>query len=418
MADEYLGVLLKTYGAAYIKGPKWCGKSTTAGKYARSSVCMQDKESQERSKVLARNSPAIFLKGDTPRLIDEWQSVPFICDFVRSEVEGRGESGQFLLTSSVESDDEDHGCECDGGRCIVQMVLRTMSLFESKDSTGEVSLKQLFDGRDFEAKVSDLSLEDYSYLICRGGWPSAVVQDEKDQALRQVRDYYSSFIGEEFQNLRRKKRGTKKISAVMAGYARNIATNASIAKMCRNIFADRKKSIDLDTVRDYLRDLAALFLREESPAWVPGLRSRTTVNRSPVRHFIDPSIGCAALDLRPDDMIGDLETMRRFFVSMAVRDLRIYAEMFRGHVYHYRDGDGLEADAVIGTNDGRWAAIEVELRDSDRIEEGAKHLLRLKDKVRSDRHQEPEFLMVVTATDYAYRREDGVFVVPLGCLGP
>ena len=151
---------------------------------------------------------------------------------------------------------------------------------------------------------------------------------------------------------------------------------------------------------------------------VPGLRSRTTVNRSSVRHFIDPSIGCAALDLRPDDMIGDLETMRRFFVSMAVRDLRIYAEMFRGHVYHYRDGDGLEADAVIGTNDGRWAAIEVELRDSDRIEEGAKHLLRLKDKVRSDRHQEPEFLMVVTATDYAYRREDGVFVVPLGCLGP
>ena len=170
------------------------------------------------------------------------------------------------------------------------MVLRTMSLFESKDSTGEVSLKQLFDGRDFEAKVSDLSLEDYSYLICRGGWPSAVVQDEKDQALRQVRDYYSSFIGEEFQNLRRKKRGTKKISAVMAGYARNIATNASIAKMCRNIFADRKKSIDEDTVRDYLRDLDALFLREESPAWVPGLRSRTTVNRSPVRHFIDPSI--------------------------------------------------------------------------------------------------------------------------------
>lgn len=419
LADEHLEFLLKTSGAVYIKGPKWCGKSTTAKKHAKSCVYMQDKMTQDQSKALAKNSPSIFLKGDTPRLIDEWQSIPFIWDSIRFEIDQRNKFGQFLLTGSVVPNDEDNEeREHSGAGRIVPMVLRTMSLFESKDSTGEVSLKQLFDGKDFEAKVSDLSLEDYSYLICRGGWPTAVVHSEKDTALQQVRNYYSVLISEDFQRMRKKKRGTEKISAVMMSYARNTATNASIATICRDISVAGEKKIDEDTVRDYLYDLDALFVKEELPAWNPNLRSKTTVNCSPVRHFIDPSIGCAALDIWPEDLINDLETMGLFFESMVIRDLRIYAERFRGHVYHYRDGDGLEADAVIRTNDGRWAAIEVKLCDSDRIEEGAKHLLELKDKVRLDRHQEPEFLMVVTATNYAYRREDGVFVVPLGCLGP
>ncbi|MCQ2078631.1 MAG: DUF4143 domain-containing protein [archaeon] len=420
LADKRLNFLLSSCGAVYVKGPKWCGKSTTAEQQAKSTVYMQDKEKQAQYVALARNAPHIFLSGETPRLIDEWQSISFIWDSIRFEVDQRNEFGQFILTgSTVPNLDEKKEYEHSGAGRIVPMILRTMSLYESRDSNGKVSLSNLFQGIAFEgAAESNQDLADYAYLICRGGWPLAVIQMNDRVALQQVRNYYQVLIQEDFQRLKKKKRGTLKINSLLKSYSRNVSSQCSISTLRNDLRNHGDSDMDDDTIYAYLEDLESLYVIEELPAWNVNIRSKAAVHSADTRHFIDPSIGCAALDVWPEDLINDLNTMGCFFESLVVRDLRVYAEALGGTLYHYRDSDGLEADAVIKLENGKWAAIEVKLCDQARIDEGAAHLIALRDKVESKYIGEPEFLMVVTATTMAYRRADGVYVVPLGCLGP
>lgn len=417
IADERLAFLLSSCGAVHIKGPKWCGKSTTAEKQSNSVVYLQDRGSQDQNIMLARNAPELFLKGDVPKLIDEWQTIPFIWDSVRFEVDKRGEFGQFILTgSSVPPDDSDIGHS--GAGRIVPMIMRTMSLYESGESDGSISLSKLFNSLPQSPSESRLSLEDYSYLICRGGWPMAATQTDRRIALQQAKNYYSVLVDEDIQRLGKIKRNGMKIRSVLRSYARNVASNASFKTIRDDILEHSESTIDRDTVAKYIDDLEKLYVVEELPAWCPNLRNKATVNTSDTRHFVDPSIGCAALDINPPDLISDLNTMGLYFESLAVRDLRVYSEKIGGSVFHYRDSDGLEADAIIKLADGRWAALEMKLCDSERIDEGAKHLIKLKDSIDTEKHRQPEFLMVVSATNYAYQRPDGVWVVPLGCLGP
>lgn len=420
LADKRLKFLLSSCGAVYIKGPKWCGKSTTAEQQSKSMVYMQDKEKQEQNIALAKNSPSLFLAGKTPKLIDEWQKISFIWDSVRFEIDKRKLFGQFILTGSTtpNPDDEKEYDHSGAGR-IVPLTLRTMSLYESGESSGSVSLSKLFSGEHIElVEESKLTLEDYAYLICRGGWPLAVIQKDRDIALQQVRNYFDILVEEDFQRLKKKKRGTVNISALLRSYSRNVASQSSNATIRSDMKNHGDANLDEDTIRAYIDDLERLFVIEELPAWNVNLRSKASVHSTNTRHYIDPSIGCAALDIWPNNLLNDLNTMGLFFESMVVRDLRVYSEYISGTVYHYRDSDGLESDAVIKLKNGKWAAVEVKLRDYDRINEGAEHLLKLKDKVDQTYLKEPEFLMVVTAGGMAYRRSDGVYVVPLGCLGP
>ena len=416
IADERLAFLLSSCGAVHIKGPKWCGKSTTAEKQSKSVVYLQDPSNNNQNIALARNAPRLFLKGETPRLIDEWQVVPTIWDSVRFEIDQRGDHGQFILTgSSVPPEDSD--IKHSGAGRIVPMVMRTMSLFESGDSSGSISIAKLFDGSSQDATESELDLENYSYLICRGGWPAAVVEPNKNISLQQSKNYYSVLVDEDIQRLGKIKRNGVKIKSVLRSYARNTASSASFNTIRNDILEHSESTVDRDTIARYIEDLERLYVVEELPAWCPNLRSKTAVSSSNTRHFIDPSIGCAALDISPPDLISDLNTMGLFFESMAVRDLRVYSEILGGHVFHYRDSSGLEADAVIKLDNGKWAAVEMKLCDSERIEEGANNLLKLKDSV-DTKLGPPAFLMVLTATRYAYQRPDGVWIVPLGCLGP
>ena len=416
IADNTLTFLLSSCGAVLIKGPKWSGKSTMAERVAKSSVYMQNPAQREQNTSLARNDPEFFLDREPPMLIDEWQTIPFIWDSVRYEVDRRQDMGQFILTGSstpLDADSDERGHS--GAGRIVPMILRTMTLFESGDSNGKVSLRSLFDNEKVSSS-STISLERYAYLICRGGWPMAVIQKDERIALQQVRNYYSVLTEEDFQRMRKKTRSAVNAKALMRSYARNVATPAPMATIRKDMIEHGDPSLDIGTVASYIDDLSKLFTIEELESWNPNLRSKVAISTANVRHFSDPSIGCAALGISPADLINDLNTMGLFFESMAVRDLRVYAEALNGHIQHYRDSDGLEADAVIRLDDGRWGAVEVKLRDMERIEEGASNLKKLRDKVLIDRP--PSFLAVITATDIAYRREDGVYVVPLGCLGP
>lgn len=413
IADDILDFKLRTCGAVLIRGPKWCGKSTTAEQKARSKVYMQDMTQRNQNIELAKNAPDLFLKGDTPKLIDEWQIIPFIWDQIRFEIDHRNELGQFILTGSAMP--QEGGYEHSGIGRIVPITMRTMSLYESRDSVGTVSLSDLFANKEFKASKCDLDLKDYAYLLCRGGWPQAIGLEE-DAALEQIYNFYQGLVYDDINRLFKKAKNPERIKLFMKSYSRAISSSMSNSEIKKDMLVNDASSLDEDTIASYLNALNKLYIIEELPAWNPNLRSKTVIRTSNTRHFVDPSIACAVLGLGPDDLINDLNTFGLLFESMCVRDLRIFSEKLNGQVYHYRDKKGLEADAIIHLRNGNWAAVEVKLRSQDSIEEGAKHLKELAEKIDIDKMKRPSFLMVLTASDYAYQREDGVYVVPIGCL--
>ena len=416
VADGVLSFKLRSCGAVQIKGPKWCGKSTTAEQAAGSAAYLQGRYSSGQQVELARNAPELFLAGETPRLVDEWQIVPFIWDAIRFEVDHRGENGQFILTGSATPlDDKGDEREHSGIGRITPMTMRPMTLWESEDGTGGVSLTALFREEGLQPAQCELTLTDYARLTCRGGWPSVLGADE-EVALEQAYIFYDGLVNEDINRVFKNTHNPERIRRVLRALARATASQTSLRELRKDMLANESATLSEETVAAYVNALERLYVVENLKAWNPNLRSKTAVRSSNTRHFVDPSIGCAALGIGPADLIADLKTFGLFFESLCVRDLRVYAEALRGEVRHYRDARGLEADAIIHLRDGSWGAVEVKLGSLEAIELGAAHLKKLAASVDVSRMKPPSFLMVLTATQYAYQREDGVCVVPLGCL--
>ncbi|SPT67883.1 Uncharacterised protein [Anaerobiospirillum thomasii] len=413
IADRVLQAQLEASGAVLIEGPKWCGKTRTALENSKSHLFMQDPDKAISYLKAADTKPSLLLKGDTPRLLDEWQTAPVLWDAVRFMVDQRGKSGQFILTGSAVP--KDNVVQHTGTGRISRLLMRPMSLYESMESTGSVSLKALFDGETEIDNFSTLTVEQIAFAIVRGGWPASIGKSEKI-ALRHAIDYVEAIINADVSRVDGIEKNPVRVRALLRSLSRNISTLATIRTIHDDIaMGDADESISEKTISQYLRALDRIFVTENLPAWNPALRSKTAIRTSPKRQFVDPSIASAVMRLTPSRLLEDFNYFGFLFESLCDRDLRIYAEAIDGQVFHYRDGSGLEADAVIALNDGRWAAVEVKL-GSKEIEDAALHLLELKNKVNTKKMREPSFLMILTGSEIAYRREDGVYVVPLGCL--
>ena len=413
IADRVLQERLAASGAVLIEGPKWCGKTRTALENSKSHLFMQDPDKTISYLKAADTKPSLLLKGDTPRLLDEWQTAPVLWDAVRFMVDQRGKSGQFILTGSAVP--KDNVVQHTGTGRISRLLMRPMSLYESMESNGSVSLKALFDGETEIDNFSTLTIEQIAFAIVRGGWPASIGESEKI-ALRHAIDYVEAIINADVSRVDGIEKNPVRVRALLRSLSRNISTLATIRTIHDDIaMGDADESISEKTISQYLGALDRIFVTENLPAWNPALRSKTAIRTSPKRQFVDPSIAAAVMRLTPSRLLEDFNYFGFLFESLCDRDLRIYAEAIDGQVFHYRDGSGLEADAVIALNDGRWAAVEVKL-GSKEIEDAAVHLLELKNKVNTEKMREPSFLMILTGTEIAYRREDGVYVVPLGCL--
>lgn len=413
IADRVLQERLAASGAVLIEGPKWCGKTRTALENSKSHLFMQDPDKAISYLKAADTKPSLLLKCDTPRLLDEWQTAPVLWDAVRFMVDQRGKSGQFILTGSAVP--KDNVVQHTGTGRISRLLMRPMSLYESMESNGSVSLKALFDGETEIDNFSTLTIEQIAFAIVRGGWPASIGESEKI-ALRHAIDYVEAIINADVSRVDGIEKNPVRVRALLRSLSRNISTLATIRTIHDDIaMGDADESISEKTISQYLGALDRIFVTENLPAWNPALRSKTAIRTSPKRQFVDPSIAAAVMRLTPSRLLEDFNYFGFLFESLCDRDLRIYAEAIDGQVFHYRDGSGLEADAVIALNDGRWAAVEVKL-GSKEIEDAAVHLLELKNKVNTEKMREPSFLMILTGTEIAYRREDGVYVVPLGCL--
>ena len=414
VSDKVLMEHLEAKGAVLIEGAKWCGKTTSAKHIANSFIEMDRPDMTEQYQQMARIKPSNLLEGETPHLIDEWQIAPNIWNAVRYEVDRRGEFGQFILTGSSVPAKLEESTHTGTGR-IVRMRMRTMSLYESGDSNGKVSLKDLFDGYEISAS-DDHGIDEIAFLICRGGWPAALDRSEK-VALKQAFDYYDAVVNDDISRVDGLKRDPERTKRIMKSYARNVATQVSLETIRADVISNDIETFDKESLYGYLNALKSIFVIEDSPAWNPNLRSKTAIRTSDTRYFVDPSIAVAALGLGPGDLINDLELMGLIFENLCVRDLRIYADALDGSVYHYRDKTGLECDAVIHLRNGSYGLIEVKLGGDALINEGAANLLRLSEKIDTDKMEKPAFLMVLCGVaPFAYRREDGVFVVPISCL--
>ena len=414
IADSILQKKLKAKGAVLIEGPKWCGKTTTAEQISKSILYMANPENKEQNLMLADINPSLLLKGDVPRLIDEWQIAPKLWDAVRFEVDHRKSEGQFILTGSSVPADNSLIMHTGTGRFSF-LLMRPMSLYESLESNGTVSLEDLFASKEISG-VNNLSLEDIAYLCCRGGWPRSVSM-EKDIALEQAFDYYDAVVSSDISRVDGVKRESIRVKNLMRSYARNIGSQASIETLRNDIVNNDSFSLDSDTVFSYINALKKIFVIEDVPAWNPNLRSKTAIRSSDTRYFIDPSIATASLGIGPSDLINDLNTFGLVFENLCVRDLRVYAESINGSLYHYRDSSSLECDAVIHLRNGDYGLIEIKLGGDMLIEEGATNLIKLKDKLDTTKMKRPSFLMILTATgNYAYKRKDDICVVPIGCL--
>lgn len=416
IADSVLANDLATIGAVEIAGPKWCGKTTTALKMAKSHVFISATDSGSQDVAFAKAAPRAFLQREAPFLIDEWQLIPFIWDSVRNEVDARGgEPGQFILTGSAVPP-PDHARQHSGAGRVGRYFMRPMSLFESLDSNGSVSLSALFAGESPGARC-EKELRDYAALTCRGGWPGTVGVSER-RAERLMEMFYEKLVSSDISRVDGVRRSEDIASNVMKAFSRVIATQASVQTLKTDIAANTSSKTDRKTVTDYVNALRKLYVIEDLPAWSPCLNVRTTIRTSDTRHFVDPSLACVSRDYSADDLMGDLKGFGYLFESLVVRDLRIYSQALGGKVFHYRDHNGLEADAVIHLRNGQFALIEAKLFDSESIEEGARNLLALAGKLDENRMRKPSFLAVVTGTQNAYRRADGVNVIPLACLKP
>ena len=413
VCDAELQTALQSSGAVLIEGAKWCGKTSTAGNAAHSVLFMQDPDKAASNLAIADTKPSLLLRGDTPRLIDEWQMAPVLWDAVRFEVDRRAEPGQFILTGSAVP--SDNVTAHTGTGRISRILLRPMSLFESKDSNGTVSLRALFNGEQDVMSVSDLSIEKIAFVLCRGGWPASIKQNES-AALRMAVDYVEAVINYDVSRVDNVEKNPERVRMLLRSLARNIATTASYQTI-RGDMEATYITISDKTIGSYINALRRIFVIEDLPAWSPSLRSKTAIRTSAKRHFVDPSIATAILRTNPEGILSDFQYFGFLFEALCTRDIRVYAQSNDGDVFHYRDKSGLEADLIVRLRNGRWAAIEVKLGNKQ-IDEAAENLLALNCRIDKDRMGEPSFLMVLTGGQYAYRRSDGVFVVPVGCLKP
>ena len=402
---------LRNKGAILVEGAKWCGKTTTCEQHASSILYMSDPDRVKQNLQLADISPRSLLQGETPRLIDEWQMAPVLWDAVRFEVDKRNKPGQFILTGSAVP--SDNLVAHTGTGRISRLLMRPMSLWESGDSNGSISLKELFDKNTDISATSNLSIEKIAFLICRGGWPASVSQ-ENESALKMATNYVESVINMDVQRVDGVEKNPERVRMLLRSLARNISTMVS----GQTIMADMESNdigISEKTLSSYLNALRRIFVIEDTPAWMPSLRSKTAIRTSPKRNFVDPSIATAVMRTNPSGLLNDFETFGFMFESLCTRDMRIYAQANDGAVFHYRDKNELESDMIISLRDGRWAPVEVKLGNKQ-IDEAAKNLLFLQSKINTEKMGKPSFLMVVTGGEFAYTRDDGVLVVPIGCL--
>ena len=428
IADQMLTDQLESSGAVLVEGPKYCGKTTLAKQQAGSILSMADPDTLSQNLALARTNISRLLAGAIPRLIDEWQIAPQFWDAVRNEVDKREDDGQFILTGSAvppkpkkDADGnliEEEQIHHSGTGRISRLKLRTMTLWESEDSTGMVSLGKLFENADSIDGESHIDLERLAYLTCRGGWPKAVLKKSEKAALAQAFNYFDAVVSNDIKRVDDVERDEELARRIMRSYARNQASQATAGTILADIKANGDEQMSENTVYSYVKALKEIFVIEDSVAWNPNLRSKTAIRTSDTRYFIDPSIATAALGLGPKDLINDMATFGLIFETLAVRDLRVYAESLNGKVYHYRDKNNLECDAIVHLRNGSYGLIEIKIGGADLINGGAASLKSLSDKIDTTKMKKPSFLMVLTGIgDYAYKRpEDGVFVVPIGCL--
>lgn len=414
VSDKVLLDHLESKGAVLIEGAKWCGKTTSAKHIAKSVVEMDRPDMTEQYQQMARIKPSNLLEGEVPHLIDEWQISPHIWNAVRYEVDQRGEFGQFILTGSSVPARLDESMHTGTGR-IVRMRMRPMSLFESRDSAGNVSLGDLFNNADISA-IDNHSIEDIAFLICRGGWPAALNHTDR-VSLRQAFDYYDAVVNDDVSRVDGVKRDPERTKRIMKSYARNVSTQVSLETIRTDVISNDIETFDKESLYGYLNALKRIFVIEDSPAWNPNLRSKTAIRTSDTRYFVDPSVATAALGLGPADLINDLELMGLVFENLCIRDLRIYMDALDGSVYHYRDKTGLECDAVVHLRSGKYGLIEAKLGGDKLINEGAENLKKLAGRIDTEKMHEPAFMMVLCGVaPFAYKREDGVYVVPITCL--
>ena len=428
IADQILADKLESSGAVLIEGPKYCGKTTLAKQQAGSVLSMADPDTLAQNLALARTNISRLLVGKTPRLIDEWQIAPQFVDSSGSEVDHPDDDGQFMLTGSAfppKRKKEENGNLIEeeqihhtGTGRISRLKLRTMTLWESEDSTGMVSLGELFKNSDYVDGESHIDLERLAYLTCRGGWPKAVLRKSEKAALAQAFDYFDSVVSTDIKRVDDVERDEEMAKRIMRSYARNQASQATAGTILADIKNNGDELLSDSTVYSYIKALKEIFVIEDSVAWNPNLRSKTAIRTSDTRYFTDPSIATAALGLGPNDLINDLNTFGLIFETLAVRDLRVYAESLNGKVYHYRDKNNLECDAVVHLRNGSYGLIEIKIGGSELVNDGAESLKTLSDKIDTTKMKKPSFLMVLTGIgEYAYKRpEDGVLVVPIGCL--
>lgn len=421
-ADTLLQDLLDAFGAVLIEGPKWCGKTTTASQLANSILRMQDPSMREEYLATAKTKPSILLKGDTPRLIDEWQDAPMLWDAVRTTVDDRQVPGQFILTGSnaVDKSQIHHS----GAGRIARLRMLPMSLWESQESTGEVSLKELFNNPDYDidGKMSKMTVEDLIFAASRGGWPASLLARTPKAQLLVAKNYVQTICSDDVSGIDGKKRDAKLTSMILRAYARNVSTLVKKKSLLDDVTSSGEVSCHIDTFDDYVSALEKLFVIQNISAWCPAIRSKTAIRSSVKRCFCDPSIPIALLGLSPEALSMQLRTFGFIFEQMCIRDLKAYTIDLNSHVSYYHDRYDLEADIVLHLEDGRYALIECKLGSSE-IDEGAKHLLELKRLIQEHNKtekqvplREPDLLIVMTGGSMAYTRLDGVKVIPLACL--
>ena len=416
IGDELLKRKLRSSAAVLIEGPKWCGKTSMGAQLAKSIIYIQDPDKRAMYRKMADSQPSLLLEGETPHMLDEWQTIPVLWDAVRFAADQRQEMNQFILTGSATPLDEDENSEMEhtGTGRIARLRMRPMSLWESKESRGQVSLKALFDGtQEMGLFENPLTIKDLAYVMCRGGWPGALGL-EKEDALEVAVNLVDELINTDVNRVDKTEKNPDRVRAVLRSYARNISTMTA----ANTIMADVKAndiSITDKTLTNYLTALRRLFIVEDAKAWQPSLRSKTGIRTSNKRHFVDTSIATAVLELNPTSILEDFNLFGFLFEDFCLRDVRVYTEPLRGAVYHYHDNSELESDLIIRLHDGRWAAVEVKT-GSKEIEDAAENLIKLSKTVDTSKIGEPSFLMVLTAGQFAYRREDGVYIVPIGCL--
>jgi len=414
LIEKRIALKMKTSGALVVAGPKFCGKTTTCMLFQKSFIKLNTKQMI----MMGRMNPKALLEGDKPRLIDEWQKVPDVWNQVKDDLDFDYQFGKYILTGSSTPADKTEVHHSGAGR-ITPLRMRPMSLWESRESSGIVSLEKLFEGYDtFPWKMNEnFTLEDVAFLLCRGGWPISV-RSERELSVEITRNYYNGlFVFEDCENEQFRNKKPDVMKMIVRSYARHISTEAAIATIIADVRQSNERTMDTKTFDDYMDALKDIYILEDIEAWNPNIRSKTSIRSTPTRHFVDTSIACCSLGIGPKDLMNDLESFGLFFEDMAVRDLSVYAEYLGGTVRHYRDNAGLECDAVIHLENGEWGAVEIKLGGDDLIEAGAQSLKRLKSKIieKSD-EKAPSFLMVLTAVGDCYMRDDGVAVVPINML--